>query len=89
MKLYRLRLLCIKIYKTFNSLKPSFMKEIFKTRKTYYITHDICKLNWNVRRRNHVTFATKSLKLINIKIAENPNAFKDLIKFEMACQATA
>ena len=63
MKLYQLRLFCIKIYKTFNSLKPSFMKEIFKMRKTYYITHDICKLNWNVCRRNHVTFGTKSLKV--------------------------
>ena len=28
-------------------------------------------------------------KPINIKIAENPNAFKGLIKFEMAYQATA
>ena len=38
------------------------MKEIFKMRKTYYITRDICKLNWNVCRRNHITFGTKSLK---------------------------
>ena len=62
MTLHQLRFLCIKIYKTFNSLKLSFMKEIFKMRKNNYITRDIYELNSNVRRRNHVTFGIKSLR---------------------------
>ena len=55
------RLKFLKTCKTFNSLKPSLMKEIFKIRKTNHITHDMFKLNSDVRRRNHVIFGTKSL----------------------------
>ena len=66
------------------------MKEKFEKRNENRITHNRCKLNLNIPRRNQVTFGTKSLKFygpkiwnalpVNIKIAGNLNAFKDLIK---------
>ena len=66
------------------------MKEIFEKRNKNRVTHDRYKLNLNIPRINQVTFGTKSLKFygpkiwnnlpVNIKTAENLNAFKDLIK---------
>ena len=58
------------------------------------------QLNLNIFRRNQVTFGTKGLKFyrqkignalpVNIKTAENLNAFKDLIKKSgIAFHATA
>ena len=89
-KILRLRFLCIEIYKTINDLNPSLMKEIFEKRNENRITLDRYKLNLNIPRRNQVTFGTKSLKFygptiwnalpVNIKTAENLNAFKDLMK---------
>ena len=90
MKIRRPRFLCIEIYKTLNDLNPSFMKEIFEKRNENRVTRDRYKLNLNIPRRNQVTFGTKCLKFygpkiwnalpVNIKTAENLNAFKDLIK---------
>ena len=66
------------------------MKDIFEKRDENRVTSDRYKLNLNIPRRNQVTFGTKSLKFygpkiwntlpVNIKTAENFNAFKDLIK---------
>ena len=88
MNIRRLRFLCTEIYKTLNHLNPSFMKEIFEKRDENQVTRDRYKLNLNIPRRNQVTFGTKSLKFyrpkiwnalpVNIKTAENLNAFKDL-----------
>ena len=85
-----LRCLCIEIYKTFNNLNPSFMKEMFEKRDKNRVTCDICKLNLSISRRNQVAFVPKSLKFfrpkiwntlpVNIKTTENLNAFKNLIK---------
>ena len=90
MKIRRLTFLCIEIYKKLNDLNPSFMKEIFEKRNENRVTRDRYKLNLNIPRINQVTFGTKSLKFygpkiwnnlpVNIKTAENLNAFKDLIK---------
>ena len=90
MNIRRLRCLCIEIYKTLNDLNPSFMKEIFEKRDENRVTRDRNKLNLNIHRRNQVTLGAKSLKFygpkiwntlpVNIKTAENPNAFKNLIK---------
>ena len=54
------------------------------------VTHDRYELNFNIPRRNQVTFGNKSLKFcgskiwnaipVNIKTTENLNTFKDLIK---------
>ena len=64
------------------------MKEIFEKRDENRVTSN--RLNLNIHRRNQVTFGTKSLKFygpkiwnalpVNIKSAENLNAFKELIK---------
>ena len=66
------------------------MIEIFEKRDGNRVTCDRYKLNLNIPRRNQVTFDTKGLKItdekfetalpVNIKTAENLNAFKDLIK---------
>ena len=91
MNIRRLRCLFIEIYKTLNDLNPSFMKEIFEKRDENRVTHDRYKLNLSIPRRNQVTFGAKSLKFygpkiwntlvpVNIKTAENLNAFKNLIK---------
>ena len=69
------------------------MKEILEKREQNRVTRDRCKLNLNIPRRNRVRFDNKirlkSLKFygpkiwnalqVNIKTAENLNAFKDLI----------
>ena len=66
------------------------MKEMFEKRDKNRVTCDICKLNLSISRRNQVAFVPKSLKFfrpkiwntlpVNIKTAENLNAFKNLIK---------
>ena len=66
------------------------MKDIFEKRDENRVTSDRYKLNLNSPRRNQVTFGTKSLMFygpkiwntlpVNIKTAENFNAFKDLKK---------
>ena len=66
------------------------MAGIFEKRDEKRVTRDRYTLNVNISRRNQVTFGIKSLKLyeqkiwnalpVNIKTAENLNAFKDLIK---------
>ena len=62
------------------------MKEIFEKRNENRVTRDRYKLNLNIPRINQVTFDTRSLKFygpkiwnslpVNIKTAENVNAFK-------------
>ena len=90
MNIRRLRFLYIEIYKTLNDLNPSFTKEIVEKSDENQVTRDRYKLNLNIRRRNQVTFGTKSLKFygtkiwnalpVNIKTAENLNASKELMK---------
>ena len=97
MNIRRLRCLCIEIYKTLNDLNPSFMKEIFEKRDENRVTRHRCKLNLNIPSRNQVTFGAKSLKFygpkiwntlpVNMKTAENLNAFKNLIKSGMTFHA--
>ena len=68
MKIRRLRLFCIEIYKTFNDLNASLMKQIFEKRDENRVTRDRYKLNLNIPRRNQGTFCTKSLKFFGPKI---------------------
>ena len=66
------------------------MKEIFEKRHEKRVTRDRYKLKLNIPKINQVTFGGKSLKFyipkiwnilsVNIKTAENVNAFKNLIK---------
>ena len=66
------------------------MKEILEKMGQNRVSRDRYKMNLNIPRRNHVTFGTKSLKFygtiiwnalpVNIKTAENLNAFHNLMK---------
>ena len=84
------RNLCVEIYKTLNNLNPTFMREIFETRKTKRAVRERYKINLEIPRVNEASFGTKSLifygpKIWNslphhIKSAENLLCFKNLIK---------
>ena len=89
MNIRQLIFLCIELCKL-NDLNLSFMKAIFEKWDENRVTRDRYKLNLNTPRGNQVTVCTKSLRFygpkiwnalrVNIKTAENRNAFKDLIK---------
>ena len=86
----RKRNLCVEIYKTLNDLNPSFMQEIFETRKTKTAVRERYKINLEIARVNQASFGTKSLRFYgpkiwdslpyHIKPAENLLCFKNLIK---------
>ena len=90
MNVNRLRILCIEIYKTINSLNPSFMKNIFKLRERSKPTREQYKLNLDIPKHNQVTYGSKSLRLFGPKIwnslpyhlksAANLKSFKSMIK---------
>ena len=90
MKANRLRSLCIEIYKTINSINPTYMNEIFKLRKTSRVVRSNYKLNLYVSTINQVSFGDKSLRYygpkiwnsltFHIKSSENLEAFKNIIK---------
>ena len=67
MNLRRIRFLCIKIYKTINSLNPSFMKKILKKKKNNRVIQERYKLNLNIPRTNQVTLVLTVLSLMVIK----------------------
>ena len=79
----------IGVYKTLNSLNPSFMKEIFEQRLSPRPVREQYKLNLNFPKKRQVAFGTKSLessgpKIWNnlpyhIKSVKNLNLFKNLI----------
>ena len=60
MNLWRIRLLCIEIYKTINNLK---IKNLFKVRKTNRTQREQYKLNLEMPKSNQVSFGTKSLHM--------------------------
>ena len=84
------RNLCIEIYKTLNDLNPSFMREIFETRKTKRAVRERYKINLEIPRVNQASFGTKSLRFYgpkiwnslpyHIKSTENLLCFKNVIK---------
>ena len=84
------RNLCVEIYKTLNDLNPSFMREIFETRKTKTAVRERYKINLEIPRVNQASFGTKSLRFYgpkiwnslpyHIKSSENLFCFKNLIK---------
>ena len=63
--------LSIEIYKTLNNSNPSFMKEIFELRLCSRPVRDQYKLNLNIPRKTQVTFGTKKLESLGIKIWNN------------------
>ena len=48
------RSLCVEIYKTLNDLNPSFMREIFQTRKTKRAVCERRNINLEIPRVNHI-----------------------------------
>ena len=90
MNVYRLRNLCVEIYKTINKLNPEFMNNIFKVKENKRVVREQYKLNLETPEWNQVTFGAKSLKVYgskvwnslpsHIKTSENLIQFKSLIK---------
>ena len=90
MKKYRLRRLCIEIYKSVSNINPMYMNEIFRLRKTSRALRTNYKLNLDVPTINQVSFGDKTLgcygpKIWNllpfyIKSSENLEGFKNIIK---------
>ena len=89
MNLARERLLCIEVCKTWNSLNPCFMQELFKLRKTNRSVCNKYKLNLNIPVVNQINYGTRSLRSFgpeiwkslphHVKSAENLKTFKKII----------
>ena len=59
--------LCIEICKTLK-INPSFIEGIFKLRLCSLRLREQYKLNLNIPRKKQVTFGTKSLEILGLKI---------------------
>ena len=59
-KASRLRSLCVKIYKSINSINPSFMNEIFKLRVTNRVVRSPYRLNFDITKANQVSFVIRA-----------------------------
>ena len=68
MNVYRLRNLCVEIYKTINKLNPEFMNNIFKVKENKRVVREQYKLNLETPEWNQVTFGAKSLKVYGSKV---------------------
>ena len=86
MNIYRLRNLCVEIYKTINKLNPEFMNNIFKVKENKRVVREQCKLNLETPEWNQVTFGAKSLKVSGSKVWNSlPSHIKtseNLIRFK-------
>ena len=87
MTVYRLRTLCLEIYKTLNDLNPAYMKEIYKKSVN---RHSSRLNNIEVPTINQVTYGKNSLRALgpkiwnclpeSIKSSQTLNVFKKSIK---------
>ena len=90
MNVYRLRNLCVEIYKTINQLNPEFMNNIFKVKENKRVVREQYKLNLETPEWSQITFGAKSLKVYGskvwnslpsqIKTSENLIQFKSLME---------
>ena len=88
MRVFRLKFLCIEIFKTLNKLNPSFMQDIFKVKSSSYSLRGTNNLQHY--RPNQVTFGSNSLRSLgpqvwnglpnDMKSAENLDMFKNMLK---------
>ena len=62
------RSLCIEIFKTLNSINPSFINDIFKLRMTNRATQEKCKLNLEILKSNQGRFGTKNLRYLSPRV---------------------
>ena len=72
MNVYRLRNLCVEIYKTINKLNPEFMNNIFKVKENKRVVREQYKLNLETPEWNQVIFGPK-FESIWIKGLEQPS----------------
>ena len=90
LKANRLRSICVEIYKSINSINPSFLNEIFTLRVTNRIVRSQDRLNLDIPKVNQVSFGNKSLRSFGLKIwnslpphiksCKNLETFKRVIK---------
>ena len=90
MKASRLRSLCVEIYKSINSINPSFMNKIFRFRVTNKAFCSHYRLNLDIPEVSQVSFGNKSIRSLrpktwnslgpHIKSRENLETFKRVIK---------
>ena len=63
LQISRIKTLATEIFKTFHSLNPTYMKEIFQTNPS--ITRNLCSNNnFITQRYNFVTYGKNSIKII-------------------------
>ena len=72
MKASRIRSLCDEIYKSINSINPSFMNEIFRLRVTNRMVRSQYRVNLDIPKVNRVSFANKSIRSFGPKIWNSP-----------------
>ena len=82
MNIKRVRILCVEIFKTLNSLNPSFMKEIFSLRQTDKPVREKYKLNLDIPSYNQVTFGRKDLTFFG---SNTWNSLPYLLQFAITC----
>ena len=90
MNVTRLRSLSIEMFKTLNSINPTFVNDIFELRKTNRAIRNQYKPNLEVPIINQVTFGAKSIRYLgpeiwntlpfDIKSSESLTTFKRIIK---------
>ena len=90
MNITRLRSLCIEMFKTLNSINPTFMNDISELRKTNRAIRNQYKLNLEVPIINQITLWAKSIRYLRPKIwntlpfhkksSESLTTFKIIIK---------
>ena len=90
MNVTRLRSLSIEMFKTLNSINPTFVNDIFELRKTNRAIRNQYKPNLEVPIINQVTFGAKSIRYLgpkiwnslpfHIKSSESLTTFKRIIK---------
>ena len=56
--------LCVEIYKTLNYMNPSFMREIFETRKTKRGVRGRCRINLEIPGVNQASHGTQDSKIL-------------------------
>ena len=67
MKASRLRRLCVEIYRSINSINPSFMNEIFRLRVTNRMVRSQHRHNLDIPKVNQVSFGNKSIRSLDQK----------------------
>ena len=90
MNVTRLRSLSFEMFKTLNSINPTFVNDIFELRKTNRAIRNQYKPNLEVPIINQVTFGAKSIRYLgpkiwnslpfHIKSSESLTTFKRIIK---------